>query len=1195
MPNIRPIESISVQGCAIKPGQSVVLKPCKKAKSIKNGILRVHNMSDKVQILMPSKAAQKQWPDFLPEIKGDDKQSSLPMAWDNPSLRFEIISLPDSILPSGDRILINSSKYTSRGSTWTMKELVSAVKAPPGSVPAGPNNPKNYMGYDRTNWQLFKQEIQSGVISGVDMIILNGKIVSEYECNANEVAYIFETLERRIAFVVENAVAIPYTFPDDNLRYFLDDIGTSGCISLLQKAIRRRPAYMRHPETQEVWKTEEIVSRIAQRYCRGVQQGFFLPVIGKFVSGHQHFLKRLFVIAAEDSSLNYEDMFAISSFALLASLQPLWSPSESVCQYLSAITVELLMTSVTTDYDASKEWIRLDDFIDSFPSRVHESIGGMKGDQNMLRWLECNSDKIGCVGIANEPLLDLTDPLDIYCDQHQDGRLVCLLGLFGTFPETLSTAFQLVSGFNTRRTPITCRSIDQQMVFDALKQSSKMQRGIERPFPITNGPEYHYELDIGAIAGMVGTIEIAHKRAKYFVTISSRDIRKFIVIPKPTRDNKRGLNDITPQLRDQIVERAKIKLKQGRKIIDPIEPYFKGKRINYQDGEFWIDGKTWLQQRIRSYRLVKRPEYDKINSATIKSVSWTRTFGAGRLFSEQSMQFALGRMAGYSSIITIPKINREGKGTDEALTGFEVEAYQYLDYLSEYFPDAIYPCKNKPFAFESRSVAFRKELCKHLRYSLSATCSVGCLWPKWTSNLKLNDEQELGLAEMTSNHRKGFASFLWMLVGQGKTLTVLKYLDTTRSCKYIIWSLPKTAVGSVASQIKEVGFVPIQIYPSKGLLNKHTNENLIATTNTTLNSMAVHLIEHDHLRSLADHMATQMSETAFIFDEVHKAMQAGTKRTASALRLARIAKQLVALTGTPIVDKSGYGLIQWLKLCVPYPISAKNFWVAANSMISPLNTGNVKTEEIIIQAHESDEDKSFFRNNFPERAPWYGKTPFPTVKQWQDMRMRTNYIVTEQIVNTAAKLILKHHDNGIKSHKMDIELEKNNPTKSWELNHQRPLIVASSQAHVVIIVNKLLKSNVQPKDILCVGGIRPDILPKNIQHKKTIHLTEQAVITEQEQPFKVVIAALRYCEGYSLTWCTCMITGCYPSNQASRTQMKGRINRLDAQRLIKRYITILGGVTSITYRYQEAAKLMEDALRNSSTTHKQKKMKSTIF
>jgi len=57
--------------------------------------------------------------------------------------------------------------------------------------------------------------------------------------------------------------------------------------------------------------------------------------------------------------------------------------------------------------------------------------------------------------------------------------------------------------------------------------------------------------------------------------------------------------------------------------------------------------------------------------------------------------------------------------------------------------------------------------------------------------------------------------------------------------------------------------------------------------------------------------------------------------------------------------------------------------------------------------------------------------------------------------------------------------------------------------------------------------------------------------------------------------------------------MRGRINRLDAQRLCKRYVTVLAGTTTITFRHQLAAKMMEDALRKTSTGHRHKKQKKS--
>ena len=71
-------------------------------------------------------------------------------------------------------------------------------------------------------------------------------------------------------------------------------------------------------------------------------------------------------------------------------------------------------------------------------------------------------------------------------------------------------------------------------------------------------------------------------------------------------------------------------------------------------------------------------------------------------------------------------------------------------------------------------------------------------------------------------------------------------------------------------------------------------------------------------------------------------MAARTQRTASALTLAKLACQLVALTGTPIVNSTAYPLMEWLKLCVPFEVTSRNFWAAANVMVSKLSTLGTK-------------------------------------------------------------------------------------------------------------------------------------------------------------------------------------------------------------------------------------------------------------
>jgi len=1190
MPHIRPFESLSVQGAVVPPRSTVLLKPVKQSKNIRDGFLRVHNVSNRPQVLYPSKIAQAQHADFVPEIQGDKNQASMPMAWNNTNLLFEILSMNNSLLPNGTRTMNNVETFTQPGSKWTMKQIVCAVQPLPGSRPAGPDNPNNYMGYDRTNWQLFDLEVREGLIEDVDGVVTDHALNPSAYAEDDELAYVLNVFGHRWAFLVQKSDGASYEHKKDALGVFLDSIGTGGCISLIQKAIRRRPEFMRHPETNELFGTEEIVQRITRRMCCGRQSGYFLPLIGKFVTPLEHFLKRLFIIAAEDSEYSREKMFFVCTKALLASKLPHWRPSRALVDSFVAESLRLLHSSVTSHYETNFVSAFTSDLVTNLPAMVQSELGGMSGDQKMLRWLASKPSDWNRIGTPNQPLSGV-DPLDVYCDQHQDGRLVCFIKDPRTrlppnvFQKAEEDAFFQVSGYNTRRQARReTYAAEQQMVFDALRASSKTRRGIVPKMPEAAAAVKQWSLPVGALAGMLGTIEITDGTGRYLVTVSAHDLTQFVVIPKPTRDNKKLMSDITPQERDAIIHTAKTRLRRGKIAANVPDKSFGGAKIVLRGDEWFVNGRPWVQEaRHIQTTLAKEVDWSKLHEPREDNWSWSQTFGAGQTFCPEVVQWCLGRMKGYNTI-TIPKINRIGAGTDESLTGLEARGFQYMMHLSEHYPDALWLTKS--FTFDTKCMALRQELCMRLASSQHTSCR----WPAWSSHLSMRSAQQRAFTEMCAAHEKGLASFLWMLVGQGKTLTVLNFLESTRACKHIVWAAPKSAVDSIAEIVAEVGWKPVLLFPSEGLRRKYVNQAMAkrrenkdhnvwnATTNTNLTTR-VTLIEHDHLRKLAGRLAPQMGTTAFIFDEVHKTMQSGTQRTAAALRLARLAKQLVALTGTPIVDKKGYGLLKWLQLCMPFPLTASNFWVGANSMITQLNSGDVNVTDETVDVTLQPDDQKFFKSRFPRRPPWYGETETPTRESWVHMHMKSRQICDAKIVAMAVHMYENHPQDWRADH---VQAIRNNS------HSQRPLIVAFDQRHAVELIDKLV-TRIDPRDILLVGGTRPGRLSANVAHHKSVHLTEQKVLDGKVHPFKVVVAALRNCEGYSLTWMTCQITGSYPSNQASRTQMRGRINRLDAQRKEKKYWTVVAGVTSVTVRYQEEVKMIEDALRAAPSRKKRKR------
>lgn len=1173
----RKFNSIAVQGYVIAAHKSVILRPCAGIDSVSGGLLRAYNTSSTDQTLMPSGKAQAQYPDFHPDIAGDSSGfASKPLAWDNPAIKFEVIMLPKHLLPGQSRALPPDIATQMTSKLFSMVELVSLVPAPVGSHPPGPDNPKNYMGFDRTNWEIFHVDIVNVLPDNIDHIVGNEILQS------NEHAFLLDVLEKRIAFVIQKYDGVTYENKQDDLGIYLDAIGTTGCISLLQKAIRRQPEYMSHPETNEQYSSRDIVVRISKRMLAGKQNGFFLPHIGKYVTAQQQFLKRLFIIAAEDSLYDESDMYFVSMHALLSYSIPFWKPSGQTVEKFVSIAVKLLKSEYTSNYPVfnGKRRVPRDmgkPFVANAPSLVHEYIGGMHGDQDMLRWLSQNARN----NVHVPHSMKGVDTLDVFCDQHQDGRLVCFLEQRGlTFSEELSRAFLAVSGHNVRRRPRTEPSFYEKMVFDALRMNSAMLRGIVPPFPSTIGQSITYNLPLESIAGMVGNIEISLRVGNFYATVSSRNIANFVVVRKPSR--KKENDSIAPEIRDNVISQLQNRLFSGVPVRNAIDEEFRNKKIYLRNSKWYMGNVPWATARQKTYTLRFSPNWHKLHTTIVPDYS---TFREPKPASDNVKQFVLSRMVGFERMVTIPKINRTGNGTDEALTGLEALGWQYLNFLSKHFPDALWQSK-KPFAFETRSLELRHRICQQLRGSITSLCE----YPVFNFHHSLRPHQRAALNELLRNDSKGYANFLWMLVGQGKTLTVLRFLEATRKCRFIVWCVPKSGVASVASQIVSVGWIPLLLYPSKGTFNNGMLEYQ-KTLKTRLRQDVVTIIEHDHLRLLVDQLAGQMCNTAFIYDEVHKAMASSTKRTSTALRLGRIAKQVLLLTGTPIVNKTAYGLMEWLRLCVPFPISQSNFWTAANSMVTSLNTGSVKVKDIEHVVKGSEQEELFFKNHFPARMPWQGRNMSPSADEWRRMRKLSQEIVDRRIVELVVWLYRKHPDDWRSDH---IAMVQMGWDAHFDNSSQRPLVVTGDARHTVKLVNAICGQGIQPSDILVVGGVRPSTLPPGIVHKKTVHMTENAVMEGIEPAFKIVFASKRHCEGFSLTWFTCMITGLYPNNQANRSQMRGRLNRIDAQRLVKTYIKVLAGVTTITNAHAKEAAMLESVLKGASVAVTKGKRKRLV-
>ena len=421
----------------------------------------------------------------------------------------------------------------------------------------------------------------------------------------------------------------------------------------------------------------------------------------------------------------------------------------------------------------------------------------------------------------------------------------------------------------------------------------------------------------------------------------------------------------------------------------------------------------------------------------------------------------------------------------------------------------------------------------------------------------------------------------------GKSLTVLSFIHKTRRSDATLWCLPMSAMKSVAAEIRRAGWKVRVLSSTAGRLKQHVDwaSSAERTLDTNLQPGKITLVEHDDVRNLVAPLSPQMLSTTFVYDEVHKAMAAKTQRTGNALRLAQLAKQVVALTGTPIVDSRAYTLINWLRFCVPFQVHSKNFWVAANAMIAKLTSTPVKidrrTEKVPLTSAQSKAIDKFL----PARLG--GTARKPDYKGAYDLSLK---YVDAWIVGETLRIVYGKRGKAPygcpegDGHAYAVAATRILPPSTALFEHlpQRVLVVAADRNHGAALVKALLSKGAPGNKIMFIGGrTRPDSLPKEVKHAATVCFTADEWRQGEWMP-EICVAPISYCEGYSLTWMTTLISGVYPSNQSKRTQMEGRINRANCERLHRTYITAMAGLTEVMYKYQRNAKNLESALANLS-------------
>ena len=546
------------------------------------------------------------------------------------------------------------------------------------------------------------------------------------------------------------------------------------------------------------------------------------------------------------------------------------------------------------------------------------------------------------------------------------------------------------------------------------------------------------------------------------------------------------------------------------------------------------------------------------------------------------------------------KVSRDG-GTQNGpgnftVSGHDANAYKCMLAFTKFASNALVVDAGHPFTFRVADVValteIREVVSECLKQSTSTrmtsdTSGSKHTWPAIEDRLgrTLLDFQEDAVNNMVHSHQQGrHAHFLNIKVGLGKTLIFLTYLQRRglTDVRHVVYTMPKSAFGGVLREMMEMG-LNVDILTGKKTASAdsetwtrlgqthtkkstHDKEARIRVVSTVRQCQAYRIIviEHDTLRKVKHELMACMPRALFAIDEVHKCMYTGTQRTGATLELAKASLESVAFTGTPVLNAgSGKLLIPYMEMIVPFNVNTRNFTVAANAMVAYKMETGVGLKETLIDLWDHDCTKTNQEQRIRHDALLFGHNGSPGGDLTGAVALCYEACTPVMIHETLARI-----------EKKEGVLLVANTTE-----HQRQL----TKALIDAVRNRQCFSKT-PLQIFCMslsadGFPTAETTHAHVTVRSDLHLTNDAVQHGREVDYSVVIVRRDQCEGYTATRLGAMVSSVYFTNQATREQMRGRIDRITQHRLAKdglfvEYVTVRCGILhTIAHHYGKAAML----------------------
>jgi hypothetical protein len=868
--------------------------------------------------------------------------------------------------------------------------------------------------------------------------------------------------------------------------------------------------------------------------------GSFVPNIQRFVSGIESAAKRTAVSIDEDSFLE-DNRYLLSMYAgvLIAQHDRSWQPTDQLIYwwFLAALTAQQDPRMYKYDWRTFRG-----------PLDTMTTLGMTYYLLKELRSFEYDIAMVGSIAENQgqpQPYQAQTEPMAVmpllHCvDQHTYTQIAHYMPY--TPEKDYSTLFgqiwDEVVGMNPRKekyaqwTPET-PFIQQVRLAQWRVWVSQTYTPQSRNSLLLESYLGLYQLDPSWLAGLIGPIEVRVGHTTAMVVLRTNDITEMTAVKRPSRD-KRDAPELTEEEKLTAIELARTKLQAGIPLQVPETLQMLAGSVvrvmrDTEEAAYYIYQGNESKHISEAFTFEMQLELHPPIEATIESSLQYTGDGVSQDADTLLEQYlptiapaVLRRLMTYITAsrtkIQLHKISRDGTGVDYAVSPEDTGVNYVLATISVLYPGALEPTSSGYKVKNGPLFWIVRDQIQKFMGQMKVQQNVWA--PIVPDNRKLYEHQREAVEDMIAKVETGGRGHeIWIPVGLGKTLIFMRFImeliQRQRMPTYCVYTLPSAAVNSIETEFDTYN-IPYQVIDMR-----------VDGVNQIVKPGIVNLVWHNHLRlnGFDGQLRALSPNLLFVTDEFHH-MLGESIQASIALEISSLSVDFIAMSGTIMRNEDPHTLIQWLAMIVEFEVTPKNYWVAVGALISKKVQTNVAVERAEIEAPLLH----------PEE--YYASVPIG-------------------LGGTAPHLNFKRA----------IELSR----AAMYPEVLRQAVSYIQQGEPVFLVARNAANQQQMADDLTRAGVqRIHLITKD---------TPITLLPGDTRGIQAVITTPSHSAGYSLSGIRVMISEVIFSNQTTRDQLEGRINRVNQQSPVVRYLTVSSGIFSYIQKRYNNTRTLSEALK----------------